>query len=149
MTGQDQMGQVVDSCDSSSQPDYDSVDLPAKPPTEYHYTERRAELLQIIRQKGHPRALNQTQLADRYGVTQQQISKDLDRLGKHVTETLGDRRDLVTESVFHRSIDGLLEQEEYRKAAQTVKDWNEWLDQRKDLAEIEERMDRLEELIEE
>lgn len=134
---------IVTDSNSSNQPDYGSVDLPSKPPSEYHYTERRAELLQLIQQRGHPRALNQTELADRYGVSQQQISTDMDRLSEHITETLGDRRDLVTGSVFHRAIDGLLKDEEWRKAAQTVKDWNDWLVERKDLEEIREEIDRL------
>lgn len=135
---------VVNGSNSSSQPDYDSIDLPTKPPEDYHYTERRAELLQLIQDRGHPRAINQSELAERYGVSQQQISKDLDRLSEYYTETLGDQRDLVTEAVFHRAIDGLLGDEEWRKAAQTVKDWNEWLRERKDLEEIEERLDKLE-----
>jgi hypothetical protein len=135
---------VVDSCDSGGQPDYKSVDLPSKPATDYHYTERRAEILQLIQQRGHPRAISQSRLAERYGVSQQQISKDLDRLSEYYTETLGNNRDLVTEAVFHRSIQGLLDDEEWRKAAQTVKDWNDWIIERKDLAEIQERLEDLE-----
>lgn len=137
---------IVSDSNSSNQPDYGSVDLPSKAPSEYHYTERRAELLQLVQQAGHPRALNQSELAERYGVCQQQISKDLDRLGEYTTETLGERRDLVTEAVFHRAIDGLLEEGEWRKAAQTVKDWNDWLVERKDLDEIKERLAEVEQL---
>lgn len=127
----------------SSEPDYSAVKIPSKPPTEFHWTERRAELLQLIRQVGHPRAINQTELAERYGVSQQQISKDLDRLASHVEEHLGDRRALITESVFHRSINGLLEEGDYRKAAQTVTDWNEWLTEHKDKEEIREEIEAL------
>lgn len=129
---------------SSNQPNYAAIEIPTKPPTEYSYAERRAELLQQIQDLGHPSLINQTEEADRYGVSQQQISKDLDRIGEYVTETLGERRDLVTESVYHRSIQGLLEEGEYRKAAQTVTEWNEWLRERKDLEELRERFDRLE-----
>lgn len=132
----------VESCD---EPDYGAIELPAKPPSEYTYVERRAELLQLIEQAGHPRALHQGQLGDRYGVSQQQISKDLDRLATHIDETLGNRRALITESVFHRSISALLDEGEYRKAAQTVKDWNQWLTEYNDLREFEERLARLEE----
>lgn len=144
MTDSTNKNAVVNGSDSSGQPDYDSLDVPTKPPEDYHYTERRSEILQLIQQRGHPRAINQSQLAERYGVSQQQISKDLDRLGEYYTENLGERRDLVTEAVFHRSITGLLEEEEWRKAAQTLKDWNEWLRERKDLQELEERLAALE-----
>jgi len=88
--------------------------------------------------------LNQTEQAERYGVSQQQISKDLDRLAEHIEASLGNHRDLVTESVYQRAIRGLLSEGEYRKAAMTVKDWNDWLVERKDLQELEARLERLE-----
>ena len=128
---------------SSNQPDYEAIEIPSKPPTEYHYTERRAELLQQIKDLGHPALLNQTEQAERYGVSQQQISKDLDRLAEHILADLGERRDLITEAVFHRAIRGLIEEGEYRKAAQTVADWNEWVDERKDLLELQEQVKKL------
>lgn len=109
----------------STQPDYDALHIPTKPPTEYSYAERRAELLQTVLDLGHPSLINQTQEAERYGVSQQQISKDLDRLAEYIDANLGKRRELITEAVYHRTIRGLLEEGEYRKAAQTVSDWNE------------------------
>jgi len=63
----------------SNPPDYATLDYPNKPRTEWHYTHRRAELLQLVREAGHPDDLNQTELAERYGVSQQQMSKDLAR----------------------------------------------------------------------
>jgi len=74
---------------------------------------------------------------------QQQISRDLDDIADFVSENLGRRRDLVTESVFQRSITALLEEGEYRKAAQTVKDWNDWLTDRKELDELAEELELL------
>lgn len=49
---------VVDGCSERTLPNYESVDMPAKTPTEYNTDERRAELLQLVRQAGHPRAIN-------------------------------------------------------------------------------------------
>lgn len=137
-----------ESSKTTQQPDYESLELPTKPATEYDWRERRKELLQLVKQAGHPRALNQTELADRYGVSQQQISKDLDRLAEYAHETLGERRDLVSEAVFHRAMEGLMEEGEYRKAARTVADWNEWLDHRVEIAELRERLERVENLVE-
>jgi hypothetical protein len=133
---------------NAGQPDYESLDIPAKPAPEYSWQQRRAELLQLVKQAGHPDALNQTELADRYDVSQQQISKDLDRLAEYASDTLGNRRDLVSEAVFQRAMEGLMQQEEYRKAARTVADWNEWLDHRVEIEELRERLERVEDLLE-
>lgn len=108
--------------------DYSAVDLPDKQRTEWHYTHRRAELLELVQEAGHPDELNQSELADRYGVSQQQISKDMDRLGEHVRATVGtDRRALVVDSVIQRSIRGMLDEGEYRQAAKTAMEWDEWV----------------------
>jgi hypothetical protein len=135
---------------SSSEPDYSAVDLPDKPRTEWHYTHRRAELLQLVREAGHPDDLNQTELAERYGVTQQQISKDLRRLGDSIRERLTDpdRRLLTVEATVNRSIRGLLDEGEYRKAAQTALEYDEWIHERIEAAEFRERLDRIEKIAE-
>lgn len=115
----------------SSSVDYEAVDLPSpaeKPRVEWHYTERRAELLQLVREAGHPDDLNQTELAERYGVSQQQISKDMKRLGEAIREGLdADRRALRVDSVVQRSIRALLDKGEHRKAAKTAMEWDEWV----------------------
>lgn len=132
--------------ESSNQPDYSSVDLPSKDRTEYSYVERRAELLQLIEEVGEPKALNQTELADRYDVSQQQISKDLGRLAGHIRERMidRDRRAFVVENVVRRSIRGLLDDEEYRKAAQTAMEYDDWIHDFHDAAEFDRRLDELE-----
>lgn len=137
------------SASGGAEPDYSAIEIPSKAPSAFDVAERRADLLDQIRDLGHPRALPpQRELGERYDVCQQQISKDLDAIADHITENLGRRRDLVTESVFHRSITALLEEGEYRKAAQTVKDWNDWLTERKDLEEIEEELELLKDAME-
>lgn len=134
---------------SSSQPNYAAVEIPAKPPTEYDHVERRAELLQQVRDLGHPSMIHQGEAAERYGVSQQQISKDLDRIAEYVEENLGARHELSIDAVFQRSIRGLLEEGEYRKAARTAKDYDEWVAERADLAEIQEQLEFLKEAHEE
>jgi hypothetical protein len=132
--------------ESSNQPDYSAVDLPSKAPSEYSYVERRAELLQRVEETGDPAALNQTKLADEYGVSQQQISKDLARLATHVRERMidRDRRAFVVENVVRRSIRGMMEEGEHRKAAQTAMDYDDWIHDFHDAAEFERRLDELE-----
>jgi len=128
---------------SSNQPDYAAVNIPSKPPTEYDHVERRAELLQQVRDLGHPSMIHQGEAAERYGVSQQQISKDLDRIAEYVEENLGARHEFTIDVVFQRSIEGLLEKEEYRKAARTAKDYDEWMTSRTDLEEIQEQLEFL------
>jgi len=140
---------VVPSSEDADAPDYGSVEIPAKPPTEFTYHERRADLLQQIRDLGTPDAINQTEAADRYGVSQQQISKDLDRIADAVREHMTDRsrRTLTTDAVLRRSIRGLLAEDEYRKAAQTALERDEWIREQYDAEEFAARLDRLEDAV--
>ena len=44
---------------------YEAVDIPDdKPPSEYHWTERRWGILQLIETAGHPDSISPTRLAD-------------------------------------------------------------------------------------
>lgn len=143
MSQQTRESALVSSSNQSNRPDYEALEIPTKNPAEYTYAERRAELLQTVLDLGHPSLVNQTAEAERYDVTQQQISQDLDRLAEYIDDNLGNRRELTTEAVYHRCITGLLEEGEYRKAAQTVSDWNEWITEHKDLQELAEDIDAL------
>lgn len=138
--------------------DYGSVDVPEDtPPEEYHYTARRAEILQLVRQAGHPRAINQSQLARHYGTSQSNISHDLDVLSEYIAETRSARRDLNIDSIHGCAVDGLLqaakgEDGDWRalEAAWKVeREWNEWLDERQRMEEFRDRLDNIEELLEE
>lgn len=132
--------------ESSSHPDYSAIDLPSKDRDDYNWRERRAELLQLVEEAGTPSALNQTLLADRYGVSQQQISKDLKRLAAHVHERIvdRDRRAFTAGMVVERSIQGLLDEGEYRKASKTAMEYDEWLDEFHDTTQMQRRIDELE-----
>ena len=136
---------ITDGCTKPDGPDYLSVDLPSKPPGEYNYRERRARLLQLIIEHGHPDAINQTEMADRFGVTQQQISKDIQRLGEYVHGKVLDRnrRALVVQSVTNRAIRGLLDNGDYRKAAKTAMEYDEWATEFIDLSEMAAEIENL------
>lgn len=125
---------------------YESVGVPTeKEPSEYTYAERRAEILALIEEAGHPRRVNQNRLADRYGCTKQNISKDMKALAGYVDETLGDRRKLTTQTTVERAIEGLLDEEEWRQAAKTALEYDEWIRENKDLEELMDRIAQLEE----
>lgn len=127
-------------------PDFATIEVPAtKPPEEFSPEERRAAILEIITDLGHPSRVNQTELADRYGVTQPMIHKDIDVIADSVADRVGDRHDLEIESVFRRSIRGLLDDGEWRKAARTAKEYSEWMTERGDLAELREELELVKE----
>ena len=113
----------------SNKPDYRAVNVPEdKPPSEYTYVERRAETLQLIEQAGHPRAINQTRLAERYDVSQGQISQDVDRLRSFIVENIdSDTVDSITETVYQKSVQELMSNGEYKDAVKAVESWNDWL----------------------
>jgi hypothetical protein len=132
--------------ESSNEPDYSAVELPSKERTEYSYVQRRAELLQLIEEAGHPDLLNQTQLAERYDVSQQQISKDFDRLASHIHARLidRDRRAFFVDSVVRRSIRGLVDEEDWRAAAKTAMEYDDWITEFHDIQELQSRIEQIE-----
>lgn len=68
----------------------------------------------------------------------------MNALAEYVDDSLGEQRAFVTDSVFQRAILELLSEEEWRDAARTTKEWNEWVHKYKDLQELEERIDKIE-----
>lgn len=124
--------------------DYRAVEIPdAKDPQDYKWTERRAELLDLLEKRGSPRLLNGAHLAKRYGCTRQNIHHDLEKLAEWAEDTQGDRETLEGEALYWRCIRGLLENGEYRKAAQTLSDYHDWV-RTNDLEDLLERIEALE-----
>ena len=118
--------------------DYSAVEIPAnKSRGDYHYTERRAEILDLVIRAGSPSRMRQQDLADRYGVDQSTISRDMDAIGDHISEQLGNRAELTTRAAFERVLNDLLSVEDdwrAKKAAfDCVMDWSDWLADRGEL----------------
>ena len=126
--------------------DYRNVDIPTdKDSEEYTYAERRAEILTLIEQSGHPGLLSRSQLANRYGCSHSTISNDINNvLADYVDEILGSRRLLTTHAVIEKSVQELIAEGEYRKAAQTILDFNKWVDDYRDAEEFEDRLAEIE-----
>lgn len=100
---------------------YASIDVPEdEDPLDYHYTQRRAEILELVYRAGGPRRVNQSRLAERYGVTRSQISQDMDKIAESVEETLGSNYGALVDSAFDRIFDGLMEEGEWAKAWRVV-----------------------------
>lgn len=122
--------------------DYEAVKVPeGKHPEEYHYTERRAEILQKIRNGASPWSLNQTELAKRYDVSQPQIHKDLKRIKSFLRDHLGEDAELETNELLREIITQIRHDAEglrangdlseaaraEKAAAQVTTKWYDWL----------------------
>lgn len=124
--------------------DYAAIEIPEdEPPEEYHYTARRAEILEKVREAGHPRALNQRELSRRYGCTPPNIHNDLNVLAEYLDNNLGARR-AFSKTVFEKCIEELLADREWRDASRTVKEFNEFIDEYQWMENMEERLEQLE-----
>lgn len=126
-------------------PDYTALEPPdGKPPEEFTTHERRADVLRQIVEAGSPFAINQSTLANRYGVHRSTISRDMDRLRESVDELLGRDAKLTTRALYEAVVGQLLAESDWKakKAAwDVVMDWNEWL---ADLGEQHREPDRSE-----
>ena len=108
--------------------DYSEIEPPDdKPPEEYTYNERRAEILNLIEQKGHPWGFNYAQLGRRYGVTRQQISKDFDRLKDWYQDKIGGDAKVSSDLAYRRIVQEHMDNGEYNKARKALDSWNGWL----------------------
>jgi len=112
-------------------PDYAQVTIPDnKPRTEYSYVERRAAILKIIEQRGHPWGLNKTQLGREFGVSDAQIHKDLDRLKDWYSNRIGEDSTLSSDLAYRRIVQEHMDNGDYEKARRALDSWNGWLEDR-------------------
>lgn len=90
--------------------------------------------------------MSQTELAQQYGVTQSQISHDMDRLSEYIRDRLRDRshRAVVVDTVVQKCVQELIEEEQYRAAAKTALEWEEFASSFADLEELHDRVAALE-----
>jgi len=124
--------------------DYSAIEPPeGKPPEEYTYNERRAEILQLIEQKGHPWGFNKSQLGRRYGVSCEQIRKDFDRLKDWYDDRIGDDAKQASDLAYRRIVQEHMDNGNYEKARRALDSWNGWL---QDTGEQETEPDQLEHL---
>jgi hypothetical protein len=108
--------------------DYSQVTVPEdEPPEEYHWTERRAEILQLIEQKGHPWGFNKSQLSRRYGVSDQQIHDDFDRLKDWYGDRIGEDAAVSSDLAYRRIVQKHMDNGDLEKARRALDSWNGWL----------------------
>ena len=108
--------------------EYTEIPIPDdKARSEYNYNERRAEILKMIEEKGHPWGFNYSQLGREYGVSHETIRKDFKRLKKYYRNRVGDEAKATSELAYRRIVKGHMDNDEFDKARKALDSWNEWL----------------------
>lgn len=110
--------------------DYATLPVPSdKPPEEYTWPERRSEIYDLIEEAGHPRNLERTQeqLGRRYGVSQRQISDDIQAIREYEAESVGDDVRANTSFVCEKAVRELMDGGQYEAAAKLQMKYFEWL----------------------
>jgi len=107
--------------------EYTEIPIPDKPREEYTYNERRAEILKMIEEKGHPWGFNYSQLGREYGVSHEMIRKDFKRLKEYYRNRVGSEAKETSELAYRRIVKGHMDNNEFDKARKALDSWNEWL----------------------
>ena len=121
---------------TSDIPDYKAISPKSgKHPSDYSYVERRSEIYRLIEEAGHPHNLERSQqeLADRYGVSQRQISKDIQKLREYESEHNDSRTRAVTSWLAEKSVMSAVEKGDFEEAFNLQLKYNEFLFQIGDL----------------
>jgi len=112
-------------------PDYEQLELPEHDQhDEWHWAHRRAWLFDELMEAGHHRLLNKSEIAEQFGVTRTQIYHDLEAIAEHVEDNMTRRHESETVQVFQASVRELLDDGEFKKAADVQSQFSEWLERR-------------------
>ncbi len=107
---------------------FDHVTIPKdKEPKEFNYIQRRAHMITLIEEAGHPEAISQRSLAALYGVSQPQICKDMVSIKDYFRKKIGKDADVISSVFYESAIKKLLKQQKIIEAGKLIKDWNDWM----------------------
>lgn len=108
--------------------DYEAIEIPdGDDPQEYHYTTRRAEILQAVKSRGNPYSFNRRQLADRYDVHPSNITRDFQRLAEYIEANIGEDAKVTARTAMEKAVVNAQNEGEYAKAFYIAMEWNRWL----------------------
>ncbi len=119
------------------------------------YVERREEIQLLMQAVGHPALLNQTQLAEHYGVNKSTISDDFAKIGDALSKDKGAKAEgkanLLAESFYQGAIKNILKgnhernekqkEKAFKKARPYVRDYVSYLFKRGTLTESTKHVD--------
>jgi hypothetical protein len=120
--------------------DYWSIQIPNKPYSEFTFAERRAELLRLAAEAGHPDLIAKKELAEKFGVAPSSISNDLDVLAEYISRNLGKDSDFIAEMVYKKGVKASMAEENYDKARRHIESWQQWLFARGAVSKEPEKM---------
>jgi len=110
-----------------NQPDYFNQQYPDHENYEdYEWYERRALILDLMIRKGTP-WLTQTKLADRFGVSNTQIHKDIVTLKVYLGENKGKDFDSLGATLYRNAIEQLQKKGEHLKAVKVFESYKEFM----------------------
>ena len=110
-----------------NQPDFKKINITTDNPREYTWQERRAEIYQLIQEKGYP-DFNLTKLGKKYGVSTPQISYDLSVLRKYIAQDNDEDLFLSTgKLIWKKGIKKYEKTGKYIKANTLWKTWKDFL----------------------
>lgn len=98
-----------------------------KPPHEFTYHERRAELLQFIVEAGHPDRISRKAMGERYDCDPSLITKDIKLLGEQIGEELNGDAEMVMSTLFRKALKEMAAQDRWMDAVDVGMDYQEWL----------------------
>jgi hypothetical protein len=111
--------------------DYSQIPVPdGKPPEEFTYNERRAEILKLLEQKGHQWGFNKAELARRYGIDRKMVYKDFDRVKDWYRDRIGSDAKEASDLAYRRIVQEHMDNGDYEKARRALDSWNSWLEDR-------------------
>lgn len=109
-------------------PRYLEIDPPSeKPPTEYTYVERRAEIAKAIRQQGHPTGFNYAEIGRKYDVSREQIRRDFGRLSDYFADRIGDGAQEFSDLAYRKIAREHMANGDLEKARRALDSWNSWM----------------------
>lgn len=115
------------------EPDYAAIDLPdptERPHEDWTYAERRAYIYREWLDRGSHQLLNKSQLARQFDVMRKVIYNDLDKIANFVEENMARHHGAQSTAVFQRAVSELLDEGEYKQAAQVQDMMSDWLERR-------------------
>jgi hypothetical protein len=111
--------------------DYSVIPIPREgDPTKYFVEERRALLLKLILEAGHPALISQPECAKMFGVSQQMISKDIEAIKESIVTSIGNDSEFITEMIYKKTLKDLMNTKSSKDkflATKVLESWNNWL----------------------
>ena len=104
------------------------VDIPeGKDPKQYNYRERRKEIINLIFQAGNLRLIRRTELAKRYGISNNMIKKDINIIKRYIADNIGKEMQVDTAVLYEKAIRSYIQQEDFIGAWKILEGMNEFL----------------------